>query len=47
VTGVLNKSFRVLGGLMPLPARTAAAAEALTASLGAVDASEPQPSAAR
>jgi len=34
VTGGLNKAFRVLGGLMPLTARTAAAGAALTASLG-------------
>jgi short-subunit dehydrogenase len=34
VTGLLNKAFRVLGGLMPLTARTAAAGAALTASLG-------------
>lgn len=34
VTGLLNKAFRILGGLMPLTARTAAAGAALTASLG-------------
>jgi short-subunit dehydrogenase len=35
VPGALNKAFRILGGLLPLTARTAAAGAALTASLGA------------
>ena len=34
VPGVLNRAFRLLGAVMPVTARTAAAAEALRASLG-------------
>lgn len=34
VPGALNRAFRILGALMPLQARTAAAGEALRASLG-------------
>jgi short-subunit dehydrogenase len=34
VTGGLNQAFRVLGALLPMPARTAAAGVALTASFG-------------
>jgi short-subunit dehydrogenase len=34
VPGALNRAFRLLGAVMPLRARTAAAAEALRASLG-------------
>jgi len=43
VTGGLNKAFRLLGGLMPLTARTAAAGEALTASLGDGHTASPNP----
>ncbi|MEU6201818.1 SDR family NAD(P)-dependent oxidoreductase [Streptomyces sp. NPDC047061] len=34
VSGTLNRAFRTVSGLLPLPARTAAAREALRASLG-------------
>ncbi|HTM83333.1 MAG TPA: hypothetical protein VL179_00240, partial [Mycobacterium sp.] len=34
VPGTLNRAFRLLGAVMPLRARTAAAGEALRASLG-------------
>jgi short-subunit dehydrogenase len=37
LSGTLTRAFRTLGALMPLPARTAAAAEALQASLGVGD----------